>query len=82
MPNIDSNIPQNIFDSKIKGEFLTIARSTFYLDGFIPKSKEPLDRMDLQGSKFTPFLLQLKVYYGKPFCNTNTIFNTSFPGMS
>ena len=83
MHHIDINIPQNIFDLTIKGEFLTTARSALYLDGFIPKNKEPPDRMDLQGSKFTLFLLQPKVYYGKPFCNANTICNTfSFPVIS
>ena len=51
MPHIDSNIPQNIFYSSIKGEFLRIARSTLLVDDLIPKAKELLKRMELQGSR-------------------------------
>ena len=51
MQYIESNIPENIFHSAIKGEFLRIARSTLCLWGFTPKAKELLERMKQQGSK-------------------------------
>ena len=51
MPYIDSNIPRTIFYSALKGEFLRIARSTLYLEDFIPKAKELLGRMRIQGAK-------------------------------
>ena len=46
----ESNIPQIIFYSAIKSEFLRIARSTLCFRDFIPKAKELLERMK-QGSK-------------------------------
>ena len=36
MPHVESNIPQNIFYSTIKGEFLTIAIATLCLKPFLP----------------------------------------------
>ena len=39
MPHIESNNPQNIFYSAVRGEFLTTARSTLCLRDFIPKAK-------------------------------------------
>ena len=54
MPHVDSNIPKNIFYSAMKGEFLRIARSTLLLTDLIPKCKDLLARMKLQGS--TSFL--------------------------
>ena len=50
MPYSDSNIPQTIFYSALKGEFLRIARSTLYLQDFIPKASELLTRMKKQGA--------------------------------
>lgn len=38
-PHTESNIPQNIFYSGIKGEFLRTAPSTLCLRAFIPKVK-------------------------------------------
>ena len=60
MPHIDSNIPHNIFYSAIKGEFLRIARSTLFLEDFIPKCIELLSRMKMQGSKFAPTIKSLR----------------------
>ena len=54
MPHIDSNIPQNILYSTIKKEFLRTARPSTFPDGFIPKSKELLNRMEPQGSESIP----------------------------
>ena len=54
MPHNDSNIPQNIFYSIIKEEFLKTIHSTLFLDYFIPKGKEPLNHMESQGSKRFP----------------------------
>ena len=51
MPHIETNIPQNIFCSAIKGEFLRIARSTLYLRDFKHKAKELLELTKQQGSK-------------------------------
>ena len=51
MPHIASNIPQNIFQLAVKGEFLKIARSTLCLRDFIPKAKDLLERMKQQGFK-------------------------------
>ena len=48
---IKSNIPQNIFYSAIKCDFLNIACSTLCLWDFIPKGKELLEHMKQQGSK-------------------------------
>ena len=42
MPYIDSNIPQNIFYSAIKRQFLRIARSSFCLNNFIPKVRKDI----------------------------------------
>ena len=49
--HVESNIPQNIFYSAIKGELLRIACLTLYLRDFMPKVKELLERMKQQGSK-------------------------------
>ena len=54
MPHADSNIPQNIFYSAIKGEFLRIARSTLLINDLVPKAKELLKRMESQGSRSVP----------------------------
>ena len=54
MPHIDSNIPQNIFYSAMKGEFLRIARSTLFIQDFLPRAKELLRRMHSQGSRSAP----------------------------
>ena len=51
MPHIDSNSPQNIFYSAIKGEFLRISCSTLCLNDFIAKTKELLKCMQIQSSK-------------------------------
>ena len=51
MPQIEINIPKNIFYSAIKGDFLRNARSTLCLRNCIPKAKELLERMKQQGSK-------------------------------
>ena len=51
MPHIESNIPQSIFYTAIKCEFLRIARSNLYLRNFIPKAKELFERMKQHGSK-------------------------------
>ena len=51
MPHIENNIPQNIFYSAIKVEFLRIARSTLYFRDFAPKAKVLLKRMKQQSSK-------------------------------
>ena len=54
MPHIESNIPQNIFYSSIKGEFLRIARSTLFVCDFLPRAKDLLKRMHSQGSRSAP----------------------------
>ena len=51
MPHIEINIPQSIFYSAIKGQFLRTARSTICLRDFVPKAKKLLGRMKQQGSK-------------------------------
>ena len=51
IPHIDSKIPQNIFYSVTKEEFLRIACSTLCLDDFITKTKDLLKFMPMQGSK-------------------------------
>ena len=43
MPDIQSNIPLNIFHSAIKAEFLRTVHSPVCLRDFIPKTKEVLD---------------------------------------
>ena len=50
-PHTESNIPQNIFYSGIKGEFLRTAPSTLCLRAFIPKAKQFLERITHQGCK-------------------------------
>ena len=45
MPHIESNIPQNIFYSAIKGEILGTARPNRCLKDIILKTKELLERM-------------------------------------
>ena len=51
MPRIDSNILQNIFYSEIKRGFIKHVRSTLFLDDFIWKNQELLNRMESQGLK-------------------------------
>ena len=50
-PHIDSNILQNIFYSEIKRGFIKHVRSTLFLDDFIWKNQELLNRMQSQGLK-------------------------------
>ena len=52
MPHIESNTPQDLFDSPVKDEFLRIARSTLYLRDFLPKGKSSLERLKQQGLKY------------------------------
>ena len=67
MPHIESDIPQNIFYSAIKGEFLRIARSTLSLSRFTTEVKELLERMKQQGSKRSPTSSSIgKVELGHP----------------
>lgn len=49
MPHIDDKFPQNIPVLTIKGEFLGIAHLTLFLNDFISKRKELLNRMESQG---------------------------------
>ena len=51
LSHLQSNIPQNIFYSAIKGEFLKMSFSTLYLRDFIPKAIELLEHMKQQVSK-------------------------------
>ena len=51
MPHLESNIPQDIFYSTIKVEFLTISCSTLCLRGFISKAKELLEHIKQEDSK-------------------------------
>ena len=50
MPHKCSNIPESIFYSALKGEFLRIARATLKLEDFIPKAEELTKRMKNQGA--------------------------------
>jgi len=50
MPQISSNIPENIFYSALVGEFLRIARSTLLQQDFVNKAKELCQRMLNQGA--------------------------------
>ena len=50
MPHRCSNIPESIFYSALKGEFLRIARATLKLEDFIPKAQELTKRMEKQGA--------------------------------
>ena len=50
MPHKCSNIPESIFYSALKGEFLRIARATLRLQDFIPKAQELTKRMENQGA--------------------------------
>ena len=54
MPYLGSNIPQSIFYSALVGEFLRVARSTLLLEDFVPKAKDLVNRMTVQGA--SPFL--------------------------
>ena len=51
MPHIEGNMPQNIFCSAVKGEFLRTVCSIPCLRDFKPKTKELLERMKQQSSK-------------------------------
>ena len=51
MLHIESKIPQKMFYSAIKNEFLRIARSTLCLRDFMPKTEVLFERMKQQGSK-------------------------------
>ena len=50
MPHKCSNIPESIFYSALKGEFLRIARATLKVEDFIPKAQELTKRMKNQGA--------------------------------
>jgi len=74
MPHMDSNIPQIIFYSALVGEFLRIARSTLLLDDFIPKAKDLLTRMRVQGSseiRTRRSLTKLINKHTETFCSFN-----------
>ena len=60
MPHKDSNIPSTIFYSALIGEFLRIGRSTLLFEDFIPKSKELISRMIIQGADMYRVKLALK----------------------
>ena len=86
MPYSDSNIPQNIFYSALKGEFLRIARSTLHLKDFIPKASELLQRMKKQGATNNITIKSLKRIMSKhPKCFqqfsilTHDLLNLLFP---
>ena len=51
MPYIENKVPQNIFYSTTKGNFLRIVCLNLYLRDFIPKAKRLLECMKPQGSK-------------------------------
>ena len=50
MPHMESNIPKSTFYSALMGEFLRIGRSSLLLQDFLPRAKELLHRMRVQGS--------------------------------
>ena len=50
MPYLSSNIPKKIFYSALIGEFLRIARATFYLSDYEPKAIDLVKRIVNQGS--------------------------------
>ena len=51
IPHIESNIPQNVFYSAIKGQFLGTVCSIICLKDFMSKAKELLERIKQQCSK-------------------------------
>ena len=51
MPQLESNIPSNIFYGSIMSEFLRIARCTLKFEDFIPRASELYQRMLNQGGK-------------------------------
>ena len=82
MPHIDSNIPKTIFYSALMGEFLRIARSTLLFEDFIPKSKELLYRMKMQGAELPRMKIALRkiiMRHGETFskfgCSNEEILN-------
>ena len=64
MPHIENNIPQTIFYSAIKGEFLGIAHWTLCLRNFIPKAKESLEQEIFKlGTPDTSLKLVSSIFY-------------------
>ena len=50
MPHMESNIPKSTFYSALMGEFLRIGRSSLLFQDFLPRAKQLLQRMRVQGS--------------------------------
>ena len=71
MPHIDSNFSRTIFYSTIKSEVLRIACSTLFLDDFIPKHKEIINRVESHGSKFIPTKHALQNFF---FTSVSDVF--------
>ena len=65
MPQLESNIPSNIFYGSIMSEFLRIARCTLKFEDFIPRASELYHRMLNQGGKESNILKQIKNAYNR-----------------
>ena len=77
MPYIDSNIPQNIFYSAIKREFLRIASSSFCLNNFIPKVRKDIYKCYVLKETKLIILLKRYIHHAK-----NTTEDTKFVKIS
>ena len=67
---MESNIPKSTFYSALMGEFLRIGRSSLLFQDFLPRAKELLQRMRVQGSNE----LQTKNALSKLIRNHSDVF--------
>ena len=78
MPDLNGNIPSNMFYGSIMSEFLRIARCTLLLSDFIPRARKLYERMINQGGSANRVLRQINKgmsRYPLPFQKYNTSFS-------
>ena len=71
MPNLDSNIPSNIYDARIGSEILRFARINSDINTFTTLSNRLLKRMKKQGRKHRSIISMLNKIFGKQFAIIN-----------
>ena len=77
MPDLNGNIPSNMFYGSIMSEFLRIARCTLLLSDFVPRARKLYERMITQGGSKNKVFRQIRKAMSRhpiPFHKYNTSF--------
>ena len=75
MPDLNGNIPSNMYYGSIMSEFLRIARCTLLLSDFVPRAKTLYQRMINQGGSANRVLRQIRkamLRHPEPFIKYTT----------